>query len=274
MPRGQSSRKKTERKPTLSPTKILTYLACPLLYKFIYIDRIGRYLYKPKAYHSFGSSLHRAISDFHAAGGAEQETAEQLVERLHERWVSLGYTSEIEEQEHLEQAAEMIAEYHSSHVEPSEKTLLIEKQLKWDMGDFILIGRVDRLVETEDGTIGVIDYKSGRMSVTEEEVRNDLAMGIYQLLAARNYPGHPVSATIYCLRTGVKATVKMGPEELAELEDQVKVIAEEMLKIDSETVLQPCREEICDSCDFTPRCKRLARILCGEDWDAPNREDG
>jgi putative RecB family exonuclease len=254
------------RKPVLSPTKISAYLTCPLLYKLIYVDKLGRYVYRPKSYHSFGSSLHRAISDFHTAGGAESETAENLVARLRERWVALGYASSEEEGKHLKAAAAMLEDYYSAHEDQEETTLLIERQLRCDMGDFILMGRIDRLVELPDGTINVIDYKSGRECVTQDDVRNDLAMSIYQLLASKNYPGKAISATIYCLRTNVKATVSLSSTELLELEDELRGIAADLLRIDSDSVIEPVHKEVCTFCDFLPRCKRLARQN-EEHWD-------
>lgn len=254
------------RKPVLSPTKISAYLTCPLLYKLIYVDKLGRYVYRPKSYHSFGSSLHRAISDFHTAGGTESATAEDLITRLRERWVALGYTSSEEEEKHLKAAAKMLEDYYSAHEQLEEKTLLIERQLRCDMGDFILIGRVDRLVELPDGMINIIDYKSGRESVTQDDVRNDLAMCIYQLLAGKNYPGKAVSGTIYCLRTNRKAAVSLSSAELLALEDQLRGIAADILKVDSDTIIEPTHKEVCIACDFLPRCKRLAR-LNDEYWD-------
>ena len=252
-------------KPILSPTKIGVYLSCQMLYKLVYVDKLGRF-YKPKFYHSFGSSLHRALSDFHSVGGSEIETADQLVSRLRERWVPLGYNSAADEQEHLEIAAATLAEYHSAHTEPGEKTLLVERQLKSDMGDFILAGRVDRLVELADGTINIIDYKSGRETVSEDDIRKDLAMGIYQLLASKNYPDRAITATIYCLRTNVKATARLSTSELEELEDEICAIAADMLNIDAETIIEPIRKELCAACDYIHRCSRIAR-LSGETWD-------
>ena len=84
---------KKPRKLALSPTRISTYLACRVMYKYAYIDRIGKFYYRPKAYHSFGASLHRTLEDFHKAGGAETQSPEQLVEKLHTAWTSVGYAS-------------------------------------------------------------------------------------------------------------------------------------------------------------------------------------
>lgn len=250
------------RKPPLSPTKISTYLACRVMYKYTYIDRIGRFYYTPKAYHSFGASLHRTLEDYHKAGGAETQSEEQLVERLHGVWTSLGYASTEEEEQRLEAAEEFVKHYHVEHRVEGAQTLFTEKPLKADMGEFDLTGRLDRLDEHPDGHLEVIDYKSGRLSIEEAEVRDDLAMGIYAYLTSRSLPDRRVTGTIYCLRTGHKATVEFTPENLAEIEEGVRAIASEILQVDEDSEIEPVwLPFVCPQCDYLRLCARRMR------WD-------
>lgn len=260
-------RRRTTRKPskpTLSPTKISTYLACPVMYKYTYIDRIGRFYYQPKAYHSFGASLHRTLEQFHERGGAETQSAEQLVGDLREMWTSAGYASTEDESLHLDSAAAMLASYHAAHQQVTAQTLFTEKMLKMDMGEFVLRGRIDRLDEHPDGRLEIVDYKSGRTSVTEEEVRDDLAMGIYALLTRHMCPDRPVSASIYCLRSGNKATINFASEDLVEVEDGIRAIAEEILCIDEDSVIEPVwLPYVCPQCDYLRICARR------QGWNVP-----
>jgi len=260
---GSMRRKATKpRKPTLSPTKISTYLACPVMYKYTYIDRISRFYYRPKAYHSFGASLHRTLEEFHKAGGAELQSPEQLVEKLHSTWTSLGYTSAEESETRLEEASQLLEQYHTEYHIPGVTTLFTEKQLKCDLGEFSLIGRLDRLDEYTDKSLEIIDYKSGRLSVQEEEVKNDLAMRIYSYLTRCQYPNRRISATIYCLRSGNKATVEFTDEDAAEIEDGVRTVAEKILQIDEDSVIEPVwLPYVCPKCDYLRLCARRMR------WD-------
>jgi len=259
---NRTMKPKQPRKPTLSPSKISTYLACRVMYRYTYIDKIGRFYYRPKAYHSFGASLHRTLEDFHKAGGAEAQSPEQIIETLHTVWTSLGYASLQEEEQRIGMAAEMLEHYHEDYLVEGVKTILTEKQLKWDMGEFILLGRLDRLDEHPDGALEVVDYKSGRLSVTEEEVRDDLAMGIYALLAHLNNPDRPMSASIYCLRSGEKGTAAFTNEDFVEIEDGVRAIAEEILQIDEDSVIEPAwLPNVCPECDYLRLCARRMR------WD-------
>jgi RecB family exonuclease len=226
------------------------------MYKYIYIDKIGRFFYTPNPGHTLGGSLHRALQDFHETGGVETQSQEQLIERLRNTWTSTGYSSGEEEQEHLDSAVVMLQTYYESAVESGVKTILTEKQIREDYGDFILMGRIDRVDEHPDGTIEVIDYKSGRLSTSEEEVRHDLAMGIYQLLLSKRYPGHRVTGSILCLRTNCKATVELSDSELNEIEEGVKAVAEKILQISEDTVFEPEITDLCEDCRFERLCRR------------------
>ncbi|MDO8682430.1 MAG: PD-(D/E)XK nuclease family protein [Armatimonadota bacterium] len=250
-------RESNPRKLVLSPTKIATYLACPLMYKYMYITKIGRFYYKPKAGHSFGASMHRALQTFHEHGAGETQTVEQLADHLRETWVAIGYESVAEEQESLTEGVKMLEEYYSAPPVPGTVTIFTERQLRQDMGEFVLLGRIDRLDQHTDGTLEIIDYKSGREDVTEDEVRHDLAMSIYQLLTKSQYPNDRVTASILCLRTGVKATVEMTAEELAAVENDVRAVAGEILAISEDTEFEPTEKDICPICDFEKLCIKI-----------------
>jgi RecB family exonuclease len=235
------------------------YLTCPLKYKLMYVTKVGRYYYTPNIGDSFGASLHRAIADFHISGGHETQSPEQLAERLRNTWTSAGYVSNEQEKEHLDLGMQLLTEYYENS-RSGAVTILTEKQLREDMGEFILTGRLDRLDEHPDGMLEIIDYKSGRASVSSEQVRDDLAMSIYQLLVRRKYPGHRAIATIHCLRTGNQASAELTDPELEELELMIRQVASDMLSITEETELAPCRVPACECCDFLKICERRARI--------------
>ena len=142
------------------------------------------------------------------------------------------------------------------------KTVFNEKKLKSDMGEFDLLGRLDRLDEHPDGRLEVIDYKSGRISIAEDDVRDDLAMGIYSYLTHRAHPDRRVAATIYCLRSGEKATIDFTDEDFTEIEDGVRAIAEEILQTDEDSDIEPVwLPNVCPECDYMRLCARRMR------WD-------
>lgn len=258
--RSTSGRTRTERKPTFSPTKLTTYLDCALKYRYIYHDKIGRFYLKARSYYSFGTTLHHVLQDFHGQGGTQ--TAEEMQTALVSSWVGAGYETTEQEQEHRERGEEIVTAYHAAHQERQAaeiETVATEKTITADMGDFKLSGRIDRLDRHADGTLEIIDYKSGRWETTPEEVAADLAMSVYQLILKKLYPDNDVIATIYCLRSGITASVMMEPEALADFEQDIRTICGEILTRDDWQDLLPSPVDSCPTCDFLPRCSRFWR---------------
>lgn len=245
------------RKPILSPTKIATYLECAMKYRYIYIDRIGRFYQRSRGYYSFGATLHRVLQSFHEEGGVA--SAAEMLERYEGGFISAGYESPEQEREYREAGAEIVEAYHAATTELVEReveTLLVEKSIRTDMGAFILSGRVDRVDRHPDGSLEIVDYKSGRMDTSEEEVAADLAMNLYQLILRRSHPGTRVFATIHCLRSGSQASAELSDSDAGHFEADIRALGEEILSRDWEYV-EPKRIEACEDCDFISRCERF-----------------
>ena len=270
-----ATRNKTERKPTLSPTKIRTYLECAVKYRYVYVDKIGRFYLRAHSYYSFGSTLHHVLQDFHEQGAAH--TPEELTAELEQKWVSAGYETTEQEQQHRETGQQIVTAYHAAHQErvvAAVETLFTEKTITADLGFFKLTGRVDRIDRHPDGRLEIIDYKSGRWEVTAEQVAADLAMNCYQLILQKLYPDAPVFATIYCLRSGLSASAQMSSTEREEFERDVLALGSEIITQDY-MALKPVLHEPCPDCEFLPVCSRYWKQQeRAERLDMPHSEDG
>jgi putative RecB family exonuclease len=257
-PRAKASPKeKLPRKPEFSPTRIRAFLTCQMMYRLDYIDKVGRFYHTSRAGFSFGSTLHQTLQTFHEEGGPAAIPVDELLVQLASDWRSHGYESATQEQEDRAAAVQILETYHAQQLNRVDltRTFLTEKKLKYDMGAFILTGRVDRIDEhVHDGSLEIIDYKSGRLEVSEDDVKSALAMSIYQLLAKRMYPDRNVSATIHALRGGVSATTSYTDEELNLLEDDLRGIGLLILETDFESVT-PQLIDHCEHCDFLRACR-------------------
>jgi len=243
----------------LSPTKIRIYLECPLKYRFVYVERVGRYYQRPKSFYSFGASLHTAIQCFHERGGAATQTPGDLVEHLDRRWISAGYESPDDELRYREEARQLARDYFDAAAKREAKPILVEKPLYRDMESFTLMGRIDRIDEWPSGELEIIDYKSGRTDVTPADILDDLAMGIYQILTRHRFPGRQILSTIHCLRTGVQATVEFPDGYVEEVICSTQAIAESIFSRSWDEPPKPNWEEKCEACDFAELCEKSLR---------------
>ena len=251
------SKPASARKPTFSPTKLSAFLECAVKYRYIYIDKIGKFYMKSRAAFSFGSTLHQVLQAHHQPGA--DGSLQAMFTTFEEGWISAGYASPAEEQQHIEAGRQILEAYYAEQSARIEElgpveTIATEKTISCDMGSFKLSGRVDRIDLHPNGTIEVVDYKSGRLTVTEDEVASSLAMNCYQLILSKMYPQAPVCATIYCLRSGDSATYSLPPADRMEFERDIIETAGVIMNMDW-TETHPIRCDACEYCDFLPRCE-------------------
>ncbi len=247
------------RKPTLSPTRIAIYLECAVKYRYIYHDKIGRFYLRARPGFSFGSTMHQVLQSFHddVRATGEAQSVEKMLEQVDARWISAGYESVEQEREFRDAGTEVIGAYHSAVSERLNlgvETLWTEKTITTDMGPFRLSGRVDRIDRHADGSLEIIDYKSGRREVTSEDVAGSLAMNIYQFILRRNHPGARVVSTIYALRSGMQASAEMTGDDVERFSADILALGEEILNRDYEN-LEPVPVPACRDCEFLPRCE-------------------
>jgi len=249
------------RKPTFSPTKLTTYLTCRIKYHWAYMTPYGKWMRRPNPAFAFGSNLHRALSYFHTAGGAEQLPPEAIHHALEQLWSHTGFETAQQSEFFKQHGHALIADYYQAHAtQPSQATVLFtERTLRRDMGRYILTGRLDRVDELPDGTLEIIDYKSGRADVDEQQVRNDLALHCYALLVQEHYPDRPLRIAIYALRPNKKATVPLAADALETFREQLDRLVTQILDEDWDW-LTPRRIAHCAECAFLNLCAHQLRF--------------
>lgn len=247
----------SERLPTLSPSKITTYLACPLKFRWTYVDARGKWYLRSKSYYSFGSTLHKVLERFHDNSQTGVTTTAEVLAAYEESWIDAGFTSAEEMQEAYGEGKEIL-ERHVAQTMVMPKianTLYLERLFTHKMRGFKLVGRIDRVDEHDDGSLEIIDYKSGRETVEQEDVENDIALGIYQLLLKRKHPDRRIFATILALRSGGKASWELPEQEMQNFESDLQVLGDQILS-EEYFEITPVRRPLCLRCDFVPLCRR------------------
>ena len=221
------------------------------MYRWLYVDKRYMWFVRAKSYFSFGTSLHQALQRFHDSNDLGVQTTEEAVASLEENWMTAGYSSPEEAAEALAEGR-VLLEGHiaaAAAVEDGATNLYVEKDLQLNMGEWVLSGRVDRIDEYPDGTIEIVDYKSGSV----ENPVYDIAMGCYALLARPLFPDRPIKTTLVSLSTQEKLSALRDEDELREFEADLRRLATEILHRDYPTI-DPKPKPLCKSCDFLRVC--------------------
>ncbi|MER3413766.1 MAG: hypothetical protein C4341_05925 [Armatimonadota bacterium] len=245
------------RKPILSPTRLTTYLACPVKYRWTFVDPRGKVFQRAKWYYSFGTSLHRALEELYKGARSGVPVLAEAVERLEENWVSAGYSSPDEAEEALGEGRSIITSFVEAEVERAREVevLDVERRIQLDMGEYILVGVLDRINRLDEETIEIVDYKSLRDRTTEDDVRFDVAMNVYQILVRSVFPAKRYLSTIIALQTGEATSVEITEHDVAQFQAALDDLTTEILNCEFGEI-EPRPKPICRSCDFLRLCRK------------------
>ena len=167
----------TKRNTHLSFSRLSRFETCPLSYRFHYIDQLhaepGVPLRFGKLVHAVLENLVREVIEDELTGPLSEERALEL---LREAW----HASELVGVEVFQEALRIVRDFvRAQGVIDHRNVLAVEKELRLPVGEFEVLGFIDRVDWVGDETIEVIDYKTNRQLFTREEVDTSLQLSLY-----------------------------------------------------------------------------------------------
>ena len=229
----------------LSATDLDLYLSCPLKYKFARVFGIPT----PKTVNQkFGILIHDVLERFHRDGG--QAGADQLVGMMEAGWERAGLEDSADEIQFRERAREALVRYREVEADSDSEPLWLERKFDLDLGPYRVTGRVDRVDRRPDGSLEVIDYKTGA-AVDPGRLGGDLQLTLYRLAAERAWEVEPAVLTYFYVMEPARVEVESGPEDLERVERTVAEVGEAILAQDFEPTPSPAT---CAWCDFRTVC--------------------
>ncbi len=125
-----------------------------------------------------GSAIHAFAAKMVQEPGT---TREQLSENLQSSWKLIDPESGWVSASHLESAVTMLEKFVEYHNETTREVKGAELRFDVKLGRARIIGTVDRLEVEADGSLFIIDFKTGSSAITKEEAKKNLQLASYQL---------------------------------------------------------------------------------------------
>ena len=106
---------------------------------------------------------------------------EQLIESLEKSWKLIDPESGWVSASHLESAVIMLEKFVEYHKETKREVKGAELRFNVKLGRARIIGTVDRLEIEADGSLFIIDFKTGNTAISKEDAKKNLQLASYQL---------------------------------------------------------------------------------------------
>ena len=106
---------------------------------------------------------------------------EQLIESLEKSWKLVDPESGWVSASHLESAVIMLEKFVDYHKETKREVKGAELRFDVKLGRARIIGTVDRLEVEADGSLFIIDFKTGNTAISKEDAKKNLQLASYQL---------------------------------------------------------------------------------------------
>jgi superfamily I DNA/RNA helicase/RecB family exonuclease len=163
----------TSEKVTVRPSQLESYLKCPL--HWFLQNHGGRS-------DSFSASLGTLVHEvFELSTSSDREELQKLTDS---RWHSLEFEADWLEDLGKRRAAKMLANLASylKQFEDQGSTVLAKEQnFRFEFDHVRVQGQVDRIEQHENGTIMIVDLKTGNAAPTEADTATNPQLALYQM---------------------------------------------------------------------------------------------
>jgi len=173
-----------------------------------------------------------------------------------------------------------MVERYTATLDPATEPLGVERTVGARTEQIVLSGRVDRLDERRgpggDRVLAVVDYKTGRRALTQDDARTSMPLALYALAAARMFRTvcrlvelhHLPTASVHAWEhsdEGIARQLRRAESIAAECADADERFRAGLPTAEVDGVFPPRPGQACGWCDYRLQCPE------GTEASAPRR---
>jgi putative RecB family exonuclease len=248
---------------TLTPSKASDFTSCPLAFRFATIERRPQ----PASPHAVkGTLVHAALEGLfwnHPAGGRTPEAASHELDRAWEalqldpEFVELALEPE-EAAEFLADAEQLVSNYFRLEDPDAVDTVGMELGVETMVDGMRLRGIIDRLDRAPDGSLIVVDYKTGR-APSERYERGSLGgVQTYALLCESVVGRAPAEVRLLHLREPIAISTVATEQTIRGQRRRAMAIWTAIERACDREDFRPHTGPLCAYCAFKPDCPAFA----------------
>ncbi len=246
-------------------SQIEAYSSCPLQYKFNFILRIP---VLAKDQFIFGRVMHNILKDFFESSarknspqvdlfGTSTSSAQakpslkDLMRSLEDNWINDGYKTKEDREKYKKKAKKILnGFYEVLERDGWPEVMFLEKVFSFPIVGYHFRGAIDRIDKLPDGTIEIVDYKTGNpKDKLDSKAKRQLIL--YKIVVEEGFGLKVSKLSFYYLENNVKISFEARDKEIEKLKLDVKKVIEEIKKGN----FVPKPSMLCKYCDFRSICE-------------------
>lgn len=279
---------KNEQRVYQLPTKfsfsqLRSYETCPYKYKLAHVLKLPP---KGSASTSFGQTMHTTLQRFYERvrelnsaqqvslfevpaekkrtpneqknGGANRIIVppfSELMELYEKAWIRDWYKGKRQQEEFYKKGKDILKIFYESQQDNWTIPVALESFFKIKIGEECITGRIDRVDQLSDGSLEIIDYKTGK---TREQLDSEdkEQLLIYQIAATRiptyRNMGSTSTLSFYYLNDNLKVSFNGSQDDMQKLEEKLAALIARIRQAD----FRPTPGKfVCGYCDFKDICE-------------------
>ncbi|MFZ0761269.1 MAG: ATP-dependent DNA helicase [Candidatus Sulfotelmatobacter sp.] len=237
----------------LSATAVETYETCPLQFKFEREWKLARQVHAAMQY---GAAMHRILRTYYdSVRLGRSKTEDELLQLLHDDLSVSGIQDEYQRDLYLKQGSEQLRDFLArARSAPAPEVLHTEEWFDVEIAGTKVAGRIDRVDGAPDGSVAIVDYKTGKAR-SQEDADESLQLSIYAM-AAHEMWGYKIGDLVFHNLEGNIPVVSRRTEfQLAEARERVLAVARGIAAGNFE----PNLDFHCNFCAFRGLCPARER---------------
>jgi putative RecB family exonuclease len=230
-----------------SPLRFRVLDTCRLRYRYQYVDRARAYL---RPGDTAGSLVHRVLCDFFSKVPPVERSEERLLQLFEAGWEALAPSyKRVPDVEQFHEAGLNQLRTFARNFDLDAEPYAVEAYFQVDVAPGVtLFGRMDRIDEEPDGTLHIIDYKTG----TAPDEIDTKQLLLYAIMVEQELTRRVSKASFWYLDDGQVWTTSLEDEDKRHALEEMLAAARDMETIDE---FPPTIGPHCAHCPYLKGCE-------------------
>lgn len=258
------------KKIKLSATRVNTFLSCKQKYWFSYVEHLPK-VANPAF--KLGTACHETLEFAGIIWKEKSEFTKSDIKKIMDKYDVVSIQEGITEMTIHKEGRDLVKK-RLNNFTVGQKIIDLEFKFGFGKGtkdvttdDGIpLIGAIDKVEEIDQDTLLIVDYKTSKTAPTSDQIKGDLQLSIYDLVAHKVWPQYKrIILSLDFLKHDILYTYRTD-EEREEFSDYLTQVYNQMVGL-KEGNVKASLNIFCPWCDFKEYCSTYQKACKKSKYD-------